>query len=149
MKKCYKYKLPLIIGSTGHTSKELNQINDYKKRINIITKQNFSLGIDFLIKCIQQLNNFNDMDISIFECHHKTKIDKPSGTALLLAEEILKNTKVTPEILSSRLKDEVGTHKITIRTSDEIITISHQALSRTCFSSGAINLINNNFKKNR
>ena len=83
-----------------------------------------------------------EIDISIFECHHKTKQDSPSGTAIYLQKTIKNNLNITPEIVSSRIGNTVGIHKITFSTPDEEIIITHKALNRKPFSIGITNEIN-------
>ena len=131
-----KYSKPLIIGTTGYASKQLKQIERYSKKIPILYSSNFSLGIAILKTLIKLADeksedNFN---IKIIESHHKNKKDKPSGTAIMLANH-LKN-KVS--IRSYRRGNIVGKHKISFLSEEEKFEISHEAFSRNVFAKGAL-----------
>ena len=89
-----------------------------------------------------------DFDIEIVEMHHNQKIDAPSGTALLLADEIssvlenepvyefdrhskrMKRSKNEIGISSVRGGTIVGEHEIIFAGTDEVIKISHSAYSK-------------------
>ena len=95
-------------------------------------------------------------DIEIIEKHHNRKADAPSGTALMLADGIneacggIYTYKYgrTPEdgkrdkreigIHAVRGGNIVGVHDVLFITDNEIVTISHQAQSRSVFADGAI-----------
>lgn len=98
-----------------------------------------------------------DYDIEIIEKHHHNKLDAPSGTALLLADEINKvasepyeyvydrhsvRQKRSPREIglhSVRGGSIVGEHEILFCGPDEVITLSHSAGSRRVFANGAVN----------
>jgi 4-hydroxy-tetrahydrodipicolinate reductase len=98
----------------------------------------------------------SDFDIEIIEKHHNQKIDAPSGTALMIAEEISDYMSEKPEYVydrsktrKPRSKNEIGIHsvrggnicgdhEVMFSGSDEIITLAHHASSRDIFASGAL-----------
>ena len=84
-------------------------------------------------------NKLKNADIVISEYHHKHKKDSPSGTAKQLAKIISKNKKDF-SINSNRVSNECGIHKVDYFIEDEIVTIYHQAKSKSCFAIGALNM---------
>lgn len=98
-----------------------------------------------------------DFDVEIIEKHHNQKLDAPSGTALMLADAVSQGLSYTPHyvferhsVRQKRDKAEigissvrggtiVGEHEILFAGHDELITLSHTALSKEIFAVGAIN----------
>ena len=82
---------------------------------------------------------FGGTNIEIFEMHHNTKKDIPSGTALKVVEEIKlanKNKKVI--IHSSRVGQVVGEHKVVLGGLGERLEITHKVDNRDLFAQGAL-----------
>ena len=71
--------------------------------------------------------NLKNYDISILEKHHIQKLDKPSGTALLLKNEIQKYYKKDINIVSKREKDVKGVHTVFYKSPYDEIEITHSA----------------------
>ena len=146
IKKCYEYysidKLPkLIIGTTGHTDEQIQQIKKYSEYSPVIYCSNFSNGIQNLLVLMRNLT-FTVNKIEIKDIHHIHKKDSPSGTAKLLKKELEKIYNVNINIISERTGDVVGTHYITLYGDNENITLIHYAENRNIFAKGCINLIN-------
>ena len=97
-----------------------------------------------------------DFDIEIVEQHHNQKLDAPSGTALMIADAVSKvreNSEYVYDRHSYRKKRDkkeigihsvrggniVGEHEIIFAGTDEVLTISHSARSKTVFAVGAVN----------
>ena len=117
-----------------------------------------SLGISILARLARQAAAalYPDFNIEIIEAHHNKKIDAPSGTALLLADQInsqldgqLRYVTDRSQTRQSRAGNElgihairggsiVGDHTILFAGPDENITLSHTAGSRAVFAHGAI-----------
>ena len=95
--------------------------------------------------------------MEIIEKHHNQKLDAPSGTALMLADAVSEGLSYTPRYVYERhsvrqRRDKaeigissvrggtiVGEHEILFAGHDELITLSHTALSKEIFGVGAIN----------
>ncbi|MDE7360693.1 MAG: 4-hydroxy-tetrahydrodipicolinate reductase [Oscillospiraceae bacterium] len=156
---CKMNAVPLVIGTTGYSDEEKQQITAASAQIPVFFTFNMSLGINLLAELAKKATQVlgGQFDIEIVEKHHNRKKDAPSGTAIMLAEAIngeLDN-KYHPvydrhSILKPRDKDEigmhsvrggtiVGEHEIIFAGHDEIITLSHSALSREVFAVGAVN----------
>lgn len=124
-------RLPIVIGTTGHTDFRL--IEDASKRLPIFYASNFSLGAVLLNQCAALIQKYFPADIDIVETHHSGKKDAPSGTALQL-QKTLPNAKVH----SIRSGSTVGEHSIFFNAPEEKLTLTHQAHSREAFAKGAI-----------
>ena len=137
-KFCSHNKIPLIIGATGQTGDELEEIKKHSKFIPIMIESNFSIGIQKIKNVIKALADESLESVTIYEKHHCQKKDKPSGTAISLDNYIKDNCSVTPQILSQRGGKEIGTHEIFFYYENEVVTISHQAFSRDAFADGVV-----------
>ena len=152
---CVEKKLPLVIATTGHTPSEKAAIAAAAERIPIFFSANMSVGVALLVKMARETTKmFPDADIEIVEAHHNRKLDVPSGTALMIAEEL---RSVRPEaelvigrhengrrkkteigIHSLRLGNEVGSHEVIVSAGSQTITLRHQAEDRALFAEGAL-----------
>src|SRR5205085_12374670 len=104
---------------------------------------NFSVGVHLFLRaaralaeCFRARPEFTE---SIHEEHHASKIDAPSGTALLLQRQL---REIEPDrrfpISSSRTGDALGTHTVIYDTAQETVTLSHISRSREVFAAGAV-----------
>lgn len=131
-----KNGVPLIIGSTGQTTKELKEIRRVCSHIPFLICSNFSIGVVLLKNCINQILKTDIDDICIFEKHHKNKKDAPSGTAIELQKYINEKFTEKVQLISERGGEEIGTHKIDFYFGSELIELSHYAFSRKVFAKG-------------
>ena len=152
-------KIPAVVATTGLDEKGLQEIRDASKEIPVFFTANMSLGVNLISELAKKAAAVlsPDFDIEIVEMHHNQKIDAPSGTALLLADEIssvlenepvyefdrhskrMKRSKNEIGISSVRGGTIVGEHEIIFAGTDEVIKISHSAYSKKLFANGAIN----------
>jgi len=150
-----KTKTPLVIATTGYTNEELNMIDEHSKAVPVFHSSNMSLGVNLMLKLVEisakALSNF---DIEIIEKHHNKKVDAPSGTALMLANEIQavlnnefnfgrhgKNAKRKENeigIHAVRGGTIVGDHSVIFAGKDEIVELNHTALSKEIFAQGSL-----------
>jgi len=156
-------KTPVVIATTGHTSEEINLIKSYSEKIAIFKSANMSVGVNLVAELAKKAAILlkNDFDIEIIEKHHNQKIDAPSGTALMIADEIssafdgLDNSD-KPEYIYDRhnarkVRDKkeigihairggtiIGEHEVIFAGTNELISISHSAQSREMFANGAL-----------
>lgn len=87
--------IPIVIATTGFSQSEENKIKEFSEAIPIFKSSNMSQGIhifsNLASKLAKKFNNINqNVDIEIIEKHHRNKIDAPSGTALMIADNINK-----------------------------------------------------------
>lgn len=151
-------KLAAVIATTGFSNEQIELINSAAKEIPVFFSFNMSLGINLLAElCRKAATVLEGFDIEIIEKHHNQKIDAPSGTAILLANEIndeldgkmeyeydrhSKREKRKPTeigIHAVRGGTIVGEHDVIFAGRDEIITLSHSARSKEVFAVGAVN----------
>ena len=146
--------VPIISGTTGWLEK-YNEIVEYSKNTgtSFMYASNYSLGVNLFFelnkKLTSLLNKHDQYKIALQEIHHTEKIDKPSGTALTLAEDIIKvtdykdwsfknNTNKTIKMESVRENNVPGTHKVKYDSGIDSIEITHTAHSRKGFALGAV-----------
>lgn len=155
---CENGKIPLVLCTTGYSESDLKFIEKAAQKIPLFFSANMSLGVNLLQHLAQEAAKIlgKDFDIEIIEKHHNRKVDAPSGTALMLADSI---NDVLPEtyayeydyhthegardphsigIHSVRGGTIVGEHDVIFAGHDEVLTLSHEALSRDVFAAGAL-----------
>ena len=149
------HKLPLVVGTTGHTEEERAHILAAAQQVPLFYSGNMSLGIAVLCRLVKDaVRFFPQADVEILEVHHNRKVDAPSGTALMLAEAVRSQRteaavhcgrsgackRVPGEIGISSVRGGtiVGEHEIIFAGHDEVMEIKHTALSREIFAQGAI-----------
>ncbi|MEC9381949.1 MAG: 4-hydroxy-tetrahydrodipicolinate reductase [Thermodesulfobacteriota bacterium] len=136
-----KLKIPFVTGTTGFTRSQMRTLKMLSKKIPILQSYNMSVGINVLLKIlIQNIEYFESTDLEITETHHKKKIDSPSGTAILMADTIRKSSKKKADINinSIRKGSAVGEHTLISFGDQENIYITHEALDRSIFATGAL-----------
>ena len=143
VRQCKKYRIALLIGTTGLNREQAATIKAGSKKIPLLISPNFSQGASLLGKLGQELLRRlgKDADVEIVETHHRTKKDAPSGTALRLAQE-LKSASPAQGIAihSLRLGEVIGEHKIVFGMPGERIELTHQVDTRDAFAYGALKM---------
>lgn len=149
---------PCVICTTGQTDEELELIRKASESIPMFRSGNMSLGINLISTLAAEAAKTlgDDFDVEIIEKHHRNKLDAPSGTALMLAEEIkqardgeceyvygradrrMARPKNEIGISSIRGGDIVGEHEVLFCGGGEVISIKHVAESREVFAHGAL-----------
>lgn len=154
--KCFHMNLPVVTGTTGWDDRvEEMKKNCLEKDQTLFKASNFSLGVNvfyFINKHLASfMNKLPQYEVGIEETHHTMKLDAPSGTAVQLAEDILKRlsekkswvkkeTTVKNEfpVISHRIADVSGIHQIKYESDEDVIEIIHTAKSRMGFARGAV-----------
>jgi len=150
-------KVPLIIATTGHTTPELELINKSAEKIAIFKSANMSIGVNLVAELAKKAAELlkDNFDIEIIEKHHNQKLDAPSGTALLIADEIksvldeceyiydrhsVRKTRDKREIGLHAVRGGtiIGEHEVIFAGQNELISLSHSAQSREMFAMGAL-----------
>lgn len=154
--KCLKRKLPVVCGTTGWLSRK-SDIEALCKQMDgtFFYASNYSLGVNLFFKLNEHLatlmSKFPDYEIAMEEIHHTEKKDAPSGTAITLAEGVLKHIGRKKEwinektekadqlpIYSLRIDQVPGTHTVKYQSAIDDIEIRHTAHSREGFGKGAV-----------
>lgn len=152
--------VPVVIGTTGWQQKKetFEQLFAESKNTGVWSS-NFSLGVNLFWKIIEQavskMNHFaNEYDIFIHEFHHKDKIDAPSGTALKMADIVLKGSSSKDALITDAIQRKIkpdelhvsstrggavpGTHSLFFDSIFDTIEIKHTARTREGFALGAV-----------
>lgn len=136
-------KIDVVCGTTGWYDK----IEKVRKIISdndtgFIYASNFSIGMNIFFQIVRTagelINKFKQYDIAINETHHIHKLDKPSGTAIRLADILKEKTGREVEISSERIGEVFGNHRIIIDSPADRIMLEHDAKSRRGFAEGAL-----------
>ena len=156
---CVERSLPVVLCTTGLSEEQLAKVEETAKKIPVLKSANMSLGINTLMKLIQDAAKVlatAGFDMEIVEKHHRLKVDAPSGTALALADsinEVMDNKyhyvydrsqkrekRDDKEIGISAVRGGtiVGEHEIIFAGQDEVIEFKHTAYSKAIFGKGAV-----------
>ncbi|WP_185850456.1 4-hydroxy-tetrahydrodipicolinate reductase [Blattabacterium cuenoti] len=157
IKICIENNIPVVCGTTGWLNKmEVIKKICKEKNGSFLYSSNFSIGMNIFFEINKKLSKLmypytKDYEVTIDETHHLEKIDKPSGTALSLAKDIIHNkmkkTWILDEkrieadqilILSKRLGNVTGDHSVIYKSNIDKIEIKHEAYNRDGFAIGAV-----------
>ncbi len=156
---CLTNGVAVVIATTGYTAEQISKIHKAAESIPVFFTFNMSLGINLLADLAKKATKIlgGQFDIEIVEKHHNQKIDAPSGTAIMLADAI--NSELDNSynyvydrhsVRSKRTKNEigmhairggtiVGEHEIIFAGRDEVISLKHEAHSKSVFAVGSVN----------
>ena len=137
--RAWAQNIPVVCGSTGWYAQALM---DEDRRLHtkpmLVWKSNFSVGVNIFFDLNKTLAaamaEQPQYTPSIKEIHHIHKLDKPSGTAKTLADQIGTNIAIE----SIREGEVPGTHEVTWDSEEDTIVITHIAKGRRGFALGAV-----------
>ncbi|HEC26787.1 MAG TPA: 4-hydroxy-tetrahydrodipicolinate reductase [Gammaproteobacteria bacterium] len=157
---CLKHSRAMVIGTTGFSTGEKEQIATAAKQIPVLFAPNMSIGVNLCFKLLATAAEVlgDSVDIEIIEAHHRHKVDAPSGTALGMGEVIAgvlgrnlgdcavygreghtgERERTTIGFSTIRAGDIVGEHTVMFAAEGERIEITHKASSRATFANGAV-----------
>jgi len=142
---CQKYKIPGVICTTGFSKEELSWMSGFvtKNGMGVVFAPNVTLGINVLIAALKVIARaLPDFDYRITETHHNKKMDRPSGTAKIIARTLEKELDMEPDthipIHSIRAGGYVGLHEVLLVSDCERLSITHESFSRKSFVQGAL-----------
>lgn len=150
----------IVIGTTGFSAEELQELEACYSQLPIIKAANYSTGVNLSLKLLEVAASVlgDDVDIEIYEAHHRHKVDAPSGTALAMGEAIADTLdrdlnkvavygregqtgardRETIGFATVRGGDVVGDHTAMFMADGERLEITHKASSRMAFARGAV-----------
>jgi len=156
IKLCLTNGIPIVSGTTGWLE-HYAEISDLceKEKGAFFYASNYSIGVHLFRNINKQLtalmDSQPDYQPQLTEIHHTQKLDAPSGTAITLAEDLLSKISSkdqwinestedpkTLSILSERIDQVPGTHRIDWQSAVDTIRIEHIAHSREGFAKGAL-----------
>ena len=163
LQACRALGVNVVIGTTGFSDAQKQQVADCAKDIAIVMAPNMSVGVNVTLKLLEMAAKALSIgyDIEIIEAHHRHKVDAPSGTALKMGEVIagalgrdLKDCAVyaregvTGErdpssigFATIRGGDIVGDHTVLFAGTGERIEISHKSSSRVSYAQGSLRAV--------
>lgn len=156
IKLCLETGVPVVVGTTAWLDR-LPQAQALIKqhRGALFFASNFSIGVHVFFALnrylARMMNEQPAYEVRLEEIHHTQKVDKPSGTAITLVEDLLKQLdrksnwvlgpadNETDISISSRREGAVpGTHEVMYTSDIDTLTIRHEAHSREGFATGAL-----------
>jgi 4-hydroxy-tetrahydrodipicolinate reductase len=151
---------PMVIGSTGFTAAQMEEIRFLCRSLPCVLAPNMSVGINVLLKVVGEMARIlgEGFDLEIIEVHHNLKKDAPSGTALKLAQVLAEARSLDLDraavyqrkgiigerkpqeigIQTLRAGDIIGEHTVLFGGLGERIEVIHRAHSRDTFARGAL-----------
>jgi len=163
LKICQALGVKAVIGTTGFSDSEKNEIKAIAKDVAIVMAPNMSVGVNVTLKLLEMAAKAlaTGYDIEIIEAHHRHKVDAPSGTALKMGEVIadalgrdLKDCAVyaregvTGErdpssigFATIRGGDIVGDHTVLFAGTGERIEVTHKSSSRATYAQGSLRAV--------
>lgn len=157
---CARNSKKMVVGTTGFTAEQKTELLGRQHDMALCMAANFSTGVNVCLKLLDMAARAmaDDVDIEIYEAHHRHKVDAPSGTALAMGETVAKavNRKLdevavygrqgqtgarnreTIGFATVRGGDVVGDHTVMFMAEGERVEISHKASSRMSFARGAV-----------
>ena len=156
---CQEKQMPVVLCTTGLSEEQLKKVEDAAKRTAVLKSANMSLGVNLLMKLLQDAAKVlapEGFDMEIVERHHNQKVDAPSGTAIALADALngalegdyeyvydrsgQRKKRDSHEIGISAVRGGtiVGEHEVIFAGEDEVIEFKHTAYSKALFAKGAV-----------
>jgi 4-hydroxy-tetrahydrodipicolinate reductase len=144
MRACLATGARMVVGTTGWYSALADMRGLAERRLaGLLYGTNYSIGVQVMLKLAQQMGGSlagAGYTFSVVETHHASKLDKPSGTALSIAEMVERGAgnRLGISIDSIREGDATGTHVLEAVSDADRIVLTHEAFSRRGFAEGAV-----------
>jgi 4-hydroxy-tetrahydrodipicolinate reductase len=144
---CRELGVNLVIGTTGFSPEQKQEIAAAAADIAIVMAPNMSVGVNVTLKLLEMAAKAlaTGYDIEIIETHHRHKVDAPSGTALKMGEVIaqaigrdLKDCAVYERYGHTGERDIVGDHTVLFAGTGERIEVTHKSASRATYAQGSL-----------
>lgn len=154
-----KLGLNMVVGTTGWYDR-LDEVEKIVSRANVglLYSPNFSIGVNLFFQIVSAaadlINGFADYDVGMIESHHNQKADSPSGTAQMIARQLLQRISRKKQIIHNLESGAVppdaihvaslrcgaipGTHSVVFDSRADTITLTHEARNREGFALGAV-----------
>lgn len=157
---CAQHGKAIVIGTTGFTVEQETELGLASQGTPVCKASNYSVGVNLCFELLDTAARVlgDDVDIEIYEAHHRHKVDAPSGTALKMGEVVADaldrnlaevavygregqtgaRDRNTIGFATVRAGDIVGDHTVTFAAEGERVEITHKASSRMSFARGAV-----------
>lgn len=159
-KACASAGKGMVIGTTGFDAAQKAELDASIASIAVCQASNFSTGVNLCFKLLDMAARVmgDDVDIEVYEAHHRHKVDAPSGTALSMGQVVADalgrdldkvavygregqtgaRERDTIGFATVRAGDIVGDHTVMFCAEGERVEITHKASSRMSFARGAV-----------
>lgn len=163
LKACLAHHCKLVIGTTGFSEAEKQQIAAAAEHTAIVFAPNMSVGVNVALRLIEMAAKLMNegFDAEVFEAHHRHKVDAPSGTALAMGEAVAKAWDVELNDVADwarhgetgaredgrigfsvvRGGDIIGDHTVFFCGEGERIEITHRSSSRSTYAQGSLRAV--------
>lgn len=160
---CKEHGKKLVIGTTGFTEAQQQQIAEMADHTAVMMAPNMSVAVNLMFKLLEQAAAvMSEHDIEIVEAHHRFKKDAPSGTALKMGQVIAdtlgrdlnecavygregitgERDRNTIGFATVRAGDIIGEHTAMFADIGERLEITHKSSSRATYANGAMRAAN-------
>lgn len=149
-----------VIGTTGITKDELNEMGKLAEEtgVGVMVIPNFAIGAVLMMKFAAEAAKYMP-NVEIIELHHDKKLDAPSGTSIMTAENIDEarreagiewekplgdddlargEKRCGVQIHSVRLPGLVAHQEVIFGSAGQALTIRHDSIDRTSFMPGVL-----------
>lgn len=159
-KICAKFNKAMVVGTTGFSATQKTDFDASVSSLACCMASNFSTGVNVCFKLLDIAARAlgDDVDIEVYEAHHRHKVDAPSGTALSMGQVVSDaldrdlgkvavygregqtgaRDRKTIGFATVRGGDVVGDHTVSFLADGERVEITHKASSRMSFARGAV-----------
>jgi 4-hydroxy-tetrahydrodipicolinate reductase len=144
MRACLATGAKMVVGTTGWYASlaDMRGLAE-RKQAALLYGTNYSVGVQVMLKLAQEMGKSLSgagYKFSVVETHHTSKLDKPSGTAISIAEMVDRGAgmKIGLPIDSVREGDAKGTHVLEAVSDADRIVLTHESFSRRGFAEGAV-----------
>lgn len=132
---CRRYQCGLVLGTTALQEDHFALLRGLAEEVPVVQSANYSVGIAVMTMILRRYAPLlKDWDAELAEAHHIHKKDAPSGTALALEKALGRNVPIH----SFRLGGLPGDHIAVFGSEGETLTVSHRAINRSVFATGAM-----------
>jgi 4-hydroxy-tetrahydrodipicolinate reductase len=157
---CSEHGKKMVVGTTGLTAEQKTELQAHGSSTALCIAANFSTGVNVCLKLLDMATRVmgDDVDIEVYEAHHRHKVDAPSGTALAMGEVVARalgrdldkvavygregqtgaRDRDTIGFATVRGGDVVGDHTVMFMAEGERVEITHKASNRMSFARGAV-----------
>jgi 4-hydroxy-tetrahydrodipicolinate reductase len=155
---CLEHGIHAVVGATGLSDGDVEEIRGWAKRTNVFIAPNFAIGAVLMMKfAAEAAAHYRTAEI--VERHHERKLDAPSSTALRTAQ-LMERARTEPwvdaepateslpgsrggevgavRIHSLRLPGSVAHQEVLLGGPGETLTIRHDSVDRASFMPGVL-----------
>ena len=132
--------IPVVLATTGYGPEQEELVKLLEKICPVDRSSNYSKGIRIMTQLCRAAAELagEDCDVRILEIHHTKKKDAPSGTAKSLSQVLHLDFDNPDQVQSLRMGTVYGEHHVYLALEDEVLELTHRALSKNIFAIGAL-----------